>query len=36
MEDTPDEDDPNTSSQLEEKFFIRSEYVIHIDSTNKV
>ena len=35
MEDTPDEEHPNTKPQLANKFFIQSEYVFHIDSTNK-
>ena len=35
MEDTPNEDDPNTNLQITENFFFVSEYVVHIDSTNK-
>ena len=35
MENTPNEYDPNTNPQLTEKLFIRSEYVFHMESTNK-
>ena len=35
MEDTAIEDEPNTSTQLTEFFFIKSEYVFNIDCTNK-
>ena len=35
MDKNPNEDNPNTNPQLTEKFFFRSEYLYHIDSTNK-
>ena len=34
MEDTPNEDNANANPQTTERFFIGSEYVFHIDSTN--
>ena len=35
MDDNPNEDDPNTNNQLREIFFIKSQCVFHINSTNK-
>ena len=35
MEDTPHENNPNTYPQLTEIFFIKSEYLFHLDSTKK-
>ena len=35
MKNTPHEDDPNTNPQLTEFFFIGSEYIFHLDSTNR-
>ena len=34
IEDTPHEDNPITNPQLTEKFFIRSKYIFHLDSTD--
>ena len=34
MEDTPHKDDQNTDHQLTENFFMKSEYMFHLDSTN--
>ena len=36
MEDTAIEDDPNTNTQLNEKFFKKSEFVFIIDSMKKI
>ena len=35
MEDTPHEDDPNTTTLVKDDFFNKSEYISHLDSTNK-
>ena len=35
MEDTSNEDDPNTSPQLKETFLFKFEYIFHLDSTYK-
>ena len=35
MEDYTNEDDPNTNPQVTKNFFIRTEYVFHLNSTNK-
>ena len=35
MEDTDIEDDPNANRQLTENFFVKSEHVFNIGSTDK-
>ena len=35
IEDTPNEDDPNVDPQLKDIFFIKFEYVFHIDINNQ-
>ena len=35
MKDSPNDDDPNTHPQQTESFFKKSEYIFHLDSTNK-
>ena len=35
MEDSPKDGDPNINPELTEKNFIKSEYIFHLDNTNK-
>ena len=35
MKNSPYDDDPNSNPHLTEKFFMKSEYIFHLDSNNK-